>query len=288
MSNNLNLRTRGPHQRPSELMLQWLENDEYHDWTSLLDSLAAGTHASNPYHNMTHMLNVAWYALHIYRTEVRPEAWQPHNEAIIITASLLHDFDHSGGYHKNDKDNVAATLEYIESASGQPVLRHLGFDLADRQTIAELIACTVFDAATKTFPQEPENDMQKALRDADLMSLYSAEGHQLLVGLYYEIYGKPFTYASLAEAKAYARAQYDFNQSVRMYTSYGQRVQQHQFVRSARELLTALGNANYALGYAKVSDVIPELAIAIPESDPAEEVAEKMRVASLSGGPTLQ
>lgn len=281
---NTNLRTRGTYQRPSELMLQWLETEGSRDWIPLLDALSAGTHVANPYHNMTHMLNVAWHARHIYRTEVAQQGWLPHKEAVVVVSALLHDFDHSGGAFHNDLHNIGAALGFIDSLAGVELLTTLDLK-SDIETIKNNIRCTRYDSATNSFPVPPEDTMQRALRDADLMSLYSQEGRQLLVGLYYEVYGKPFVFASLDEAKAYARAQYEFNITVPMYTRYGQRMQAQQFVRSIRDLLSTLGSSNYALAVSRVRDVIPEVAIDVsPEDDSRLETLGQMH----TSGTTLQ
>lgn len=257
---SINLRTRGTHQRPSELMLQWLESHVDYDWAPLLDALASGTHVTNPYHNMTHMLNAAWYARHIYRTDVDNNSWLPHKDAIVVVSALLHDFDHSGGAAPNDQYNIDATFDFIDSVACNSILCGMGF-ASDTSIIKSNIACTRYDSASRAFPVPPKNAMERALRDADLMSMYSSEGQHLIVGLYEEIYGKPFMFASLEEAKAYARAQYEFNLNAHMFTAYGQRMQSQQFVRCMRALLQTLGSDNLALAVSRVRDVIPEIAI---------------------------
>jgi hypothetical protein len=282
---NLNIRTRGVHQRPSELMLQWLETEGSRNWMPLLDALLTGTHVNNPYHNTTHMLNMAWYARHMYRSEAPARDWLPRDEAIVVVSALLHDYDHSGGYFKNDLDNINAALNFIDSVVGRSLLCESGFEYHIPE-IKQNILHTRYDAATKSFPHEPSNLMQKSLRDADLMSLYSSEGRQLLVGLYYEIYGVPFIYASLDEAKAYARAQYDFNSNARMYTDYGRRMQAQQFVRCMRDLLATLGREHYQLAITKVSDVVPEVALLVP--DAPDSVGDSYGTFSSPTGPTLQ
>lgn len=262
----MNIRTRDLRQQPSELMLQWLENEPDREWTPILDALMAGTHANNSYHNSVHMLNVAWSARHCYRTEVRPDDYKYAHEVIVVASALLHDFDHSGGYHAEDRFNVSDSIDFIRSAAGINILDAAGFDSEDIEIIVTNINTTTFNAANKTFPIQPTNTMQKALRDADVMSLYSLEGRYLICGLFAELYGKSLAYASKDEAIQYARNTYSFLSSVRMYTLHGNRLQAQQLTKCMRDLLSIMASYNTELLHCKVTDVVPEVAVEMPDN----------------------
>lgn len=128
----------------------------------LLDVLETNPSAEAPYHNNEHMRTVWQIAQDLWDSEKEDVGlgdpdW---SMAVLMFASLLHDYDHSAG-KDNDHYNVLRTREFVELL----INRH-GYSLPRRVIVAidEAIACTEFP-----FTTEPKTKVEMVLRDADML-----------------------------------------------------------------------------------------------------------------------
>jgi len=230
--------------QPSKLMLEWLSNTrEVHSWDVMLTDLFGGTHVNNPYHNHKHMLMVAWYAMHAWNEEIG--AGEATNVALaeLVYSACVHDHSHSGGFYKDDQFNIDEVRSYLLKPGTLVTLRMLGLNTQSALRVESNVMCTRFDAQTKTFPVEPDGPAQRALRDADLMSIYSDEGRWLICDLYEEMYGEALDEDATNEQKcAYLVGNVDFLAGAKMYTSYGKRMKKHHLRRSLMALTNIVVN----------------------------------------------
>ena len=117
--------------------------------------LENNTAQSLPYHNFSHSLWVANYAQMIYTHETNKKAPKE-----LIIAALFHDFDHSGGFFKDDLENIfRAVRGYIIWADS-----HREFDETFDNKVINLIRQTQYPHLA------PATSFEAAcLRDADLL-----------------------------------------------------------------------------------------------------------------------
>jgi len=107
----------------------------------------------NPYHNTLHNLTVAYYV-----SLVKP------NDDCLIVASLFHDFKHSGGKFKDDKNIEISIEEFSKFCDDE-----LSFSKYEKAYIKELIEITMFPYSIKT--KDLLNQDFILIREADASSL---------------------------------------------------------------------------------------------------------------------
>lgn len=159
-----------------------------------------------PYHNTDHILTVTKYCgrlVGMHRVPVE-------SEKALILAALFHDFNHTGG-KELDVVNVAdanmAMFNFLEVHSNL---------LTDEERVLahQCLDCTVYP-----FIVEPELEIQKIIRDADLLQATESNfEHILFDGLRKELEvtkGKKISNKDMA--KGYA----DFFEKLTMYTLAG-------------------------------------------------------------------
>lgn len=148
----------------------------------LLHAMNQGSHVLNPYHNVEHELAVVYWCSVLAEGLSAFEDVHPLSEIakrVLITAAAFHDHNHSGGL-KDDHFNISAARDFVsKSELTRPVFRYDGE--AGSERILSTIEVTKFVAGG--FPYVPGNSMQRILRDADLMMIYTHEGRQILAGL---------------------------------------------------------------------------------------------------------
>ena len=163
-----------------------------------------GQNLRNPYHNLRHMLHVAWLcheAISFYGPSLNRRSRRN-----LLIAALFHDFDHSGRFGDDDLN-----IERAVRGLG----RHIA--LADAQFvhhIGRLIRATEFPH--RVFPPEDfEEDLSIAiLRDADVsQALNEAWIQQVVIGLATE-WSKP--------PLEVLRAQGGFHKSIKFTTEWAQ------------------------------------------------------------------
>lgn len=168
---------------------------------------------ANPYHNLQHCINV-------YKWCEKIAAYENKEFAIELQwAALFHDFDHSGG-RTDDTVNIlyavnGFNLFYAKWASQceNPWEYYNPNHIAK---IVSIIRCTSFIKGK--FPIEPITFEEKAIRDADLMTIFlpDEEAVESLNGLYKEI--SKFTNLTRVEFWNSNKA---FFNAITWYTNYG-------------------------------------------------------------------
>jgi hypothetical protein len=204
---------------PSEQAIKILGS--YHSNTEKLLLLAnSGSHVLNKYHNVLHELQNVYYAWSCYMNESGPDRTGPIISALLY-ASLFHDHNHSGGI-LSDEYNVARAVEFAQR------------ELNLKDGILDIIRCTQF--VDGKFPIEPTNLAERCIRDADLMTVYSYEGHQLTVGLFEEILRKPFSLFTDNEIQECLSRNENFLFAQTMYTDHGNRMRDTHLIRQLENL----------------------------------------------------
>lgn len=187
----------------------------------------SGTHVFNPYHNLTHELQVVYWT---HACIVNDPSYDPDSDILgpALIAALFHDHNHSGG-RTTDAENVAAAMQFVTT--------HLSHELGGTSLRpATIIEATRYDGVDKGFFREPTNLAERAIRDADLMSIYSHEGRQLLTGLVEEITGKTWLQlAQVNEADGVLKVSAEFLRTAKMYTPYGKSIKSRNLEASLRE-----------------------------------------------------
>lgn len=191
---------------PSEQGLEIIEQF-YSNADRLLILAQSGSHNSNSYHNTLHELQNVYYAFSCFSNDSAKKDG-PGAES-LIKASLFHDHNHSGGFLRDDL-NVARALDFTA--------REVGFN--DKEL--SIIRCTQF--IDGKFPIEPTNLAERCIRDADLMTIYSREGHRLTVGLFEEMARKPLHKFTESEVTGALIKTGDFLAAQTMYTDHGNRM----------------------------------------------------------------
>lgn len=160
-----------------------------------------------PYHNTDHILTVTKWCGRLAGMHRVPIE----SEKALILAAMFHDFNHSGG-KEVDTVNVAEAvnqLRYFMSI-------HPNLLTPEEQELAvKCVECTVFP-----FTVEPELEIQKIIRDADLLQSTEADFENILgERLRAEI---AVSRGERVSRKAFAKGQAAFLNSVTMYTIAGE------------------------------------------------------------------
>lgn len=179
----------------------------------LLEFLEANPSKDIPYHNNAHLKGVWGIARDLWNVEcedvgLEEPTWEL---AVLMVASLFHDYAHSGG-HESDAINVKRSRDYVskllmENNFTFPHFVHAAIDSA--------IACTEFP-----FIREPANKLEMVLRDADLLyATLTQDPETILVCLRAEIcisQNRAITFAEMYEG------QVKFLGTTRMFTRTAQ------------------------------------------------------------------
>jgi hypothetical protein len=191
---------------------------ESFDRQQLLAHAWAGSHAINPYHNVIHELQHAYWAFTCATNECT--SYDVRIEPLLI-ASLFHDHNHSGGVEKDDV-NIQRATAYVKQFF--PMIAYL---------VTPLIEVTQF--MDGRFTKEPETLREKAMRDADLMSIYSVEGRGLLLGLFDETMRKPLGNAKREEVRDWLQRNEEFLLNATMYTTLGRNLRREHLAKALSE-----------------------------------------------------
>lgn len=166
--------------------------------------LAVGSHRANPYHNTRHCESVAKIAI-LYGMEVG----LVQNDLVTLgLAGLFHDFNHSGELLDvlPDQENIGRALQGFRDYSNTHFLKA---ELS--LTVCQIIASTeVKKVDGKIIFQDPSNDLDMYLRDADVTQLLFSAGREMQAGLAREM-RLPFDLVFRSKAV-------DFLYAVRLYT----------------------------------------------------------------------
>lgn len=186
------------------------------------DSFAlCGMHRYNPYHNHKH----CQFVLNMGASIIKHDTGNSCSLEFIL-AALMHDYDHSGG-REDDRVNIKMALEGVNKAA-----KHPRMECINVRVVQMLIEVTQYDGPDKGFKMEPDTRPeafeQKAIRDADLMSIYSEHAADMLYGLFIECRIKNKS-LKLDDFMAGNRK---FLKGARMYTEYGNEVRERYLDRA--------------------------------------------------------
>jgi hypothetical protein len=226
---------------PSQLGREIFER--YVTAPNLLQLAACGSHMQNPYHNLEHELAVAYYAFTAYVNE--PEADETtlrHYSEVedLLMAALFHDHGHSGGKNP-DNVNVQRAIEFVRG----PIFSRnalLGWDKRRANSVSDIIRVTMFKDGA--FPFSPANLVQKSIRDADLMSIYTFEGRALLVGLYTELGINMLALDAGARWSALEKNA-TFLREATMFTKFGRQMQEFHLERALEDFRRELEEGRF-------------------------------------------
>lgn len=187
----------------------------------------SGIHVFNPYHNLTHELQVVFWT---HACIVNEPHFEPSRADMrdALLAALFHDHNHSGG-RSSDEVNVQMAMQFVAN--------HYSLDRdPQRCAAAKIIEATRFDGLDTGFYRDPTNLSERAIRDADLMSIYTHEGRQLLLGLVQEVSGKSWSLINDHGGLAHSlEANAKFLRGAKMYTSYGKTMKDRYLESAIRE-----------------------------------------------------
>lgn len=196
---------------------------------SLMTLAMLGSHNLNPYHSLRHELGVVYWA---QACAVSYDLDYGHNHALVV-ASLFHDHNHSGGVYP-DRTNIDKALKFVDSPVFKKALAAEYTHLDMIEAIKSCIECTWFDGSS--FPVDPIYNIQKCIRDADLMTIYSTEGLHLTCGLFEETAKKQIGYIPSYERKNFLNKTKEFLSEAKMYTEFGAWIRETQLKRRLDEL----------------------------------------------------
>lgn len=155
----------------------------------LLQAAGHGLHMNNPYHNLQHELHVVYWS-HVVATNensLRPKASNHYlvqgDLKALAVASLFHDHNHSGGAER-DTVNIQRAIQRVFTRDINLILEDEGIN---KETVRDLIRVTCFENGA--FRRRPRTLLEKSIRDADLMMVYSDPGQHVATGLFYETAG---------------------------------------------------------------------------------------------------
>lgn len=166
-----------------------------------------GTHLNNPYHNLKHCTDVYNWCEKILEFEHATMSVE------LKFASLLHDYNHSGGYF-DDNYNIPEAIRHICEGPIKDAIDNSG---ADASTIVKLIHVTRF--VDGGFPDEPQTLEEMAIRDADLMTSFLPleEAIEALNGLHTEF----LIHFPDMTKEHFWKGNVKFMQNAKFYTLYG-------------------------------------------------------------------
>ncbi|QBX06634.1 phosphohydrolase [Burkholderia phage BcepSaruman] len=189
----------------------------------LLSAMSQGLHTANPYHNVEHQLHVAYWA-HVCALNENSLLAKPSNRYLVesdikalLLAAMFHDHNHSGGV-ENDLVNVQRAIQRVMSRDIALIMENEGID---KNKVRNLIRVTCFHEGE--FRHVPKNLLEKSIRDADLMMVYTQSGADVSTGLMYEQKGAP---------TGWVQRSYEFLSTAKMFTRFGQ-IAQAQHLKDA-------------------------------------------------------
>lgn len=167
----------------------------------------------NAYHTPDHCIWVAERALVIYQGYIgRGLTTQNDPQVALLIAALMHDYDHLGGTQSCDHENIQLALKGMRQIRNVIVSRH-GQGIYD-------LACELIRITEYPFIHKPVGQLEKALRDADVLYSFSEHGAELVMeGLRSEmsiLLKRDISYQEMYDG------QVDFYNSMHLYTNYAQ------------------------------------------------------------------
>ena len=124
-----------------------------------------------PYHNNFHLENVCKYSLIL----AEKSGLSIEEQKILATAAFFHDFDHSGGIHKDDSENITLSMRgFLEFDRWLKYMGYKHYSTDEKLTIYRLILGTKYPY---TSDGNDLSESGKILRDADILQGLFCENH---------------------------------------------------------------------------------------------------------------
>ncbi len=156
-------------------MVQVIQNEGQHYLGDLKHYFAVlclrANNLYHPYHNLRHMLHVAWLcydACRYYKNELSSR--QRRN---LMIGVLFHDFNHSGGTVGSDDENIAMALQGLRTYILQQ----------DKPYLTEIEAIIASTRFPYTVPSRLLELVCQIARDADAAQVFSVAWIQEIIGL---------------------------------------------------------------------------------------------------------
>lgn len=170
----------------------------------------SGSHLLNPYHNLHHELGCVYWA-HACAVNSGKLVTSATDMNALLVAALFHDHNHSGG-RRPDRTNVEHAMSFVRNRLYGIVSE------TTRDEVEAIIRCTEF--TNGIFPVYPRTGAQGCMRDADLMTIYSFEGRELLIGL-----GQEMGYTFTNDHDKFIENNRTFLTGAHMHTDFGKYMQ---------------------------------------------------------------
>jgi len=192
---------------------------------TVLRLASSGFHRLNPYHNIKHELqHVYWsHACLMNEPYISADGLTQADQYHLAIASIFHDHNHSGG-KKSDAENIQIALQILPVVANELAFLD-GSILLNQDVVTRLIQVTQYNKRDG-FEKEPTTCLEQCMRDADLMSIYTEEGRDLLIGLYSEL-GMDLQEMKTSELNAALDANAEFLRNAKMYTFYGIKMKEY-------------------------------------------------------------
>jgi hypothetical protein len=167
----------------------------------------AGTHLTNPYHNLKHCVDVYNWCEKILKHDNIPMSLD------LQFATIFHDYNHSGG-RLDDDYNIPEAIRHICEGPVREAIDNVG---ADATNIVKLINITKY--IDGGFPKEPETFEEMVIRDADLMTSFLPwpQAIEALTGLYTEF----LIHFPKMTKEHFWKGNVTFMKNAKFYTNYG-------------------------------------------------------------------
>ncbi len=213
-----------------------LDDRYFDDGEGLLQLAHTGRHMLNPYHNLTHELQVVWWSFVCYTNAYSSAVSDDPDDELqhLLMAALFHDHNHSGGRFSDDTNVrlsqlfVSGPAFHTASPAGAESVFESPYATEQEKRVNAIIAVTEFKYGK--FTHEPKTLAQRCIRDADLMAIYTEEGRNLLAKLWYEmdqnyLFGNKKKDPTYDQKLEFWEKTCPFLTHARMYTEFGTHLQ---------------------------------------------------------------
>jgi len=169
-----------------------------------------------PYHNLNHLLTVTKHVYYGLKTEGILDG---KNGVLSLVAAMFHDFNHSEGKNKDDK-NVADAKKGVREFAEKNHITNLDLEFIDK----------MLDATQYPYVIENKdlNKYQAIIRDADIMQLFEYNWlQQTILGLSKELN---------LSVEEFLKGQKKFMDGVEFISDYGKKMKKEKWSQIVKEV----------------------------------------------------
>lgn len=169
-----------------------------------------------PYHNLNHLLTVTKHVYYGLKTEGLLDG---KNGILSLVSAMFHDFNHSEGKNKDDK-NIADAKEGVRKFANANSITNLDIEFIDK----------MLDATQYPYIIENKelNKYQAIIRDADIMQLLEYNWlQQTILGLSKELG---------MSVEEFMKGQKKFMDSVEFISDYGKKMKKEKWSQIVKEV----------------------------------------------------